>query len=415
MCATAFAQPKINLRFLWWGGSDRHQRTLKALAAVEAKQPSIKVKAEYMGFNGYLEKLTTQMVGGTEPDLMQVNWAWLAMFSRQGNGFLDLNAHQQHLGLLGYEQDELAMCRVAGKLNGIPLSFSARIFLWNVTALARAGIRVPSTWDSLFAAGAQVRQSIGGRGYLLDGEPYDMLLLAQTLTQQRHGAAFLDPNSPRVAMSDAALVDWVSTFKRLYGAGLATPVPYRASLGGLEKPLEQQSDWVLGRWLGTYTWDSVIRLRSSTLDKSQQLGVGDFLTEPAAKTSGMFARPTVLFSISRHSKESQAAVELMKFLTTDPEALTILGTTRGIPSHKTARDLLASAGVLPPLEVRAQAQITDRRASLQLTAPAMRFEDARMRRFLREIFERVAYGRLSAEEAAQKLRDGGTALLNRMR
>ena len=88
--APARAQGPVTLRFLWWGGSDRHARTLKALQAFEAGHPGVRVKAEYMGFNGYLEKLTTQMVGGTEPDLLQINWAWLAMFSRQGTGFLDL-------------------------------------------------------------------------------------------------------------------------------------------------------------------------------------------------------------------------------------------------------------------------------------------------------------------------------------
>jgi oligogalacturonide transport system substrate-binding protein len=85
---TADAQSNTKvLRFSWWGGSGRHEATLKALRLFEEKNPGVKIKAEYMGFNGYLERLTTQIAGGAEPDVMQINWAWLSMFSKRGNGF----------------------------------------------------------------------------------------------------------------------------------------------------------------------------------------------------------------------------------------------------------------------------------------------------------------------------------------
>ena len=36
------------LRFSWWGGSGRHEATLKALRLFEEKNPGVKIKAEYM-------------------------------------------------------------------------------------------------------------------------------------------------------------------------------------------------------------------------------------------------------------------------------------------------------------------------------------------------------------------------------
>ena len=89
------AEPTRTLRFAWWGGNARHQATLAALRLFEQRHPGLRVKAEYMGFNGYLERLTTQIAGRSEPDLMQINWAWLAMFSKRGNGFADLNPLHQ--------------------------------------------------------------------------------------------------------------------------------------------------------------------------------------------------------------------------------------------------------------------------------------------------------------------------------
>ena len=120
--AAALATPWVHaqkpqaLRFAWWGGSARHAATLKAIALFEQRNPGLKVKAEYMGFNGYLERLTTQVAGGSEPDVMQINWAWLAMFSKRGTGVTDLDTYQGLLSLDQFSADDVAMGRVAGCL-----------------------------------------------------------------------------------------------------------------------------------------------------------------------------------------------------------------------------------------------------------------------------------------------------------
>ena len=48
----------ITLRFNWWGGDSRHEKTLKAIEAFEAKYPNITVEAEYEAFNGHEEKIS---------------------------------------------------------------------------------------------------------------------------------------------------------------------------------------------------------------------------------------------------------------------------------------------------------------------------------------------------------------------
>src|SRR5690606_1652330 len=72
-----------DLRMSWWGGESRHVATQKALEACGAKHGH-SVKGEFTGFDGYLEKLTTQMAGRTEADIVQVNWPWLPLFSKNG-------------------------------------------------------------------------------------------------------------------------------------------------------------------------------------------------------------------------------------------------------------------------------------------------------------------------------------------
>lgn len=408
----------VVLRFAWWGGAGRHEATLKALALFERRHPGVKVKAEYMGFNGYLERLTTQIAGGSEPDVMQINWAWLAMFSKRGNGFADLRRSADLIDLSQLQADDIAYGDVAGKLNALPVSFSARVMLWNAAAFERAGLALPTSWDELFAAGPVFKRVLGDDAYPLDGELYDMMLLSQAWVQQRHGTPYVDPAQPRVAMSEAAALDWVRVYQRLIGDHVATPLPLRASLGGAEKPTEQQPDWVVGRWAGNYTWDSVIALRSSTLDKQQRLALGAFPTLPGALDSGMFGRPTVMYAVSRHAEKNgraEMAARLVNFLLTDREAATVLGRTRGLPSARGPYEQLKAAGALPPLEVAAHEQIRAQRESGRLKRPAPLFEHARLHKFMREVFETVAYGKTGDAEAARRLVVEGQALLQRIK
>ena len=410
------AQAPRVLRMAWWGGSARHAATLKAVALFEQRNPGVKVKCEYMGFNGYLERLTAQIAGGSEPDVMQINWAWLAMFSKRGNGFTDLQAHAARLPLAQFEAADLAMGQVAGKLNALPVSYTARILLWNTATFAKAGLALPRSWDDVFASGEVFAQKLGERWYPLDGELYDMMLLAQSHVQQRHGLPYVHPKEARVGMTFDALVLWVQTYRQLVGRHVCTPLPLRASLGGAEKPTEQQPDWSAGHWAGNYTWDSVIGLRASPLGPKHQLALGDFPQPAGALDSGLFGRPSLMYAVGRNTRQAELAADLVAHLLADPEAAKVLGRTRGVPAARGPFDALVQANTLPPLELAAHAQIQrQRRSPMGITQPNPLFEHARLHRFMREVFETVAYGKANETEAARRLLDEGNAMLRRIR
>lgn len=415
LLAQAQAAPTAVLRFAWWGGAGRHEATLKAIGLFEKLHPGVKIKAEYMGFNGYLERLTTQIAGGSEPDIMQINWAWLAMFSKKGNGFTDLDKYRQMLALDQFSNEDANTGRVAGKLNALPSGYTARVLLWNKTSFDKAGISVPKTWDDIFAAGKVFKAKLGDQAYPLDGELYDMLLLSQAYIQQKYGTPYVDPQIPQVAMGRQAALEWVQTYRRLIAEHVATPLPLRASLGGAEKPTEQQQDWVVGNWAGNFTWDSAIPLRAATLTKDQQLVLGDFPTYPGALVSGMFGRPTTMLAMGRNCKHPELAAKFIGFMLTDTDAAKILGKTRGVPAAQSQLDVLMGTNKIPSMELAAHLQIKKQREAGRVPVPAPLFEHARFQKFMREVFETVAYGKSTDQEAALRLVDEGNALLKRIK
>jgi oligogalacturonide transport system substrate-binding protein len=416
LASTTLAQTQdATLRFSWWGGGERHETTLKAIAAFEAKNPGVKIKGEYMGFNGYQERLSTQVAGGSEADIVQLNWAWLSSYSKTGEGFLDLGQHKGLLALDQFSPADLKMGTLGGRLNALPAAYTARVFVWNQAAIERAGLKLPTTWDELFAAGKAFQARNGDKAYLLDGEPYDVILLSHAYAQQKHGKPYVDPNEPKVAMSQEAVLEWVQTYKRLVDSKVATPLPYRASLGGADKPTEQQQDWTTGNWAGNYTWDSVIRLRESTLDKNQKLAIGPFLTLPGARHSGMFGRPSLMFVVSKRTKHPEVAVKFLNFLLTDPQSAQILGLSRGVPSASGALHALLKDNRIGPLEQAAYQQIKQQKEAGGIALPSPLFENQRFSKFMREVFETVAYGKATEQEAARRLFEEGNTLLKRIK
>jgi oligogalacturonide transport system substrate-binding protein len=403
------------LRFSWWGGGERHEAFLKAIKLFEAKNPGVKIKAEYTGFQGYQERLTTQIAGKSEPDIMQVNWAWVSAFSKSGDGFYDLRKSASVMKLNEFTENDLALGTINGKLNAVPVGFAARMFFWNKGALDKAGVAMPKTWDEMFAAGKALRAKMGPKAYLIDGEGYDMILMSHAYVYQKYGTPFIDPKTGKIGMSAAALKEWVTTYKRFQDENVATPLPLRASLGGAEKPTEQQPDWVAGNWTGNYTWDSVIRLRGSTLPgKGSELDVGEFLTLPGAKNSGVFGRPVHMYAVSKRSKHPDISAKFIDFMMTDPEAIRVLDLSRGIPSTAIAFKQLLKEDRLRPLEVKAYARVSTLQRNNAITPPAAQFEHPRIQKFMREVFEQVGYGKIGADEAAKMLHEQGSTILQRL-
>jgi oligogalacturonide transport system substrate-binding protein len=156
-------------------------------------------------------------------------------------------------------------------------------------------------------------------------------------------------------------------------------------------------------------------LRGSTLKGENRLALGEFPTLPEARASGIFGRPTLMFSVGRNSRQPELAARFIEFLLTDAEAIRLLGRTRGLPASRAALALLRAEGKLPPLELEAHARIAAQRETGNIPLPAPLFEHPRMNKFMREVFETVAYGKSDAHSAARRLREDGQALLQRLR
>lgn len=398
LLALTGAASAADLRMSWWGGDSRHIATQEALKACGDKHGHV-VAPEFTGFDGYLEKLTTQMAGGTEADILQVNWPWLPLFSIDGGGFADLRT-LDGIDLTQWSEEQLGSASMNGVLNGLPVSTTGRVFFFNQTTFDAAGLPLPTTWDELFVAAPALREKLG-EGY----RPFNavketaMLLTSLSITQTT-GKDLIDPATNQVAWTPEELTAGIEFYGRLISEGVIQSPKEEAGSGNAN--LFEQRDWAEGKIAGSYEWDSTFDKYADPLSDGQVLVPAGLLVAEGAKTEGIYRKPSMVFSISRNSANPEAAAQILNCLMNEPEGIAALGDTRGIPSSKVAAAWLAEQGKIKP-EVKLANDIVIA-AEGPLVSPFN--EHPGVRAVFLDTLEEYAYGMIDAPGAAEQIIDG---------
>lgn len=407
---SALAGENVTLRFSWWGGAERHEATLAALRAFEEANPGAAVKAEYMGWDGYLERLTTQIGAKSEADVMQIDWAWLAMFSKDGNGFYDAYQLKDSMNLDEFEQQWLDSGTVKGKLNAFPVSFSALVIAYNKDTWAKAGIPFPSTWDELADSGKVFKEKLGPEYYPIDLNRDERIYLTHAYIFQKTGKQFLDPEKAEVALTREELADWLGYYKRLIDSGTVMSPQDRASIGGdNERQSQEFKQFMDGHWAGSCTFDAALANRLGTV-KDEDFAIGPFPTLEGAKSSGRVGRPAMMFAISKTAKNPEMAGRLIEFLLASEEGAKILKSTRGAFLTKTGYGTLLNEGLIKPINKEAMDQVR----AAHCHTPNPYFEHARTKNLMHEVFEEVGYGKTTLEDGADTLLREGNRIVKRL-
>ncbi len=395
--STGVSAQAAELRMSWWGGDSRHAATQEALNYCGEKLGHT-INPEFTGWTGHLEKLTTQLAGGTEADIMQVNWPWLPLFSKNGDGFADLRELSDVIELDNWTEDQLATGSMNGVLQGLPVSTTGRVFTFNKTTFDKAGVAVPTSWEELKAA-VPALQALGDGYYPFLATGLDALLITSNYVTQKTGKDLVDPSTNMVAWTQAELADAITFYQSLVDAGVTKSWKDQAGEGDLD--LDENPLWADGHIAGTYQWDSTYSSINSVLQDGNLIAV-PILKADGAVTEGVYRKPSMTFAISKNSKELKAAGEVLNCLMNDPESSKILGTTRGLPASKAALAVLNASGDIDPGFAAAHEVV------MNSTGPAVSpyNEDPTVRDVFQSTLEEFAYGQLSAEEAAEIIISG---------
>ncbi len=399
---------KCTLRFSWWGGDDRHEATLNAIELWNSKHPDITIVPEYGGWDGWTEKVGTQLSGGTEPDIMQINYDWLISFSSDGKGFYDLELLTDYLDLTQFDRDVLSFGEVGGVLNGVTVSVSGRGLFYNSETYKHFGAEYPKTWSELI--------NLGEKFHKEDIYPLDVDIqsggtawyLAVVYVQQQTGRQFITIDG-ELGFTEDDIKEALDFYKKLEDGHVIRTIDMRTDEDGTAA-LYQSPEFIDGRVAGVLEWGSSVGKYEMTLSEGV-LEAGPMLSDDSGKSGGWMIKPSLLYAISRNTKNPDEAAAFMDFMLNDTEAASLLGTTRGIPASRTAEESLEKSGRLTGLAQENDALLEQ--LDTMTISPYM--ELAQMKEYYNSAIEKVSYNAADSAEAAHEMYVSITEYLERIR
>ncbi|WP_230986867.1 ABC transporter substrate-binding protein [Cohnella fermenti] len=308
------------LRIMWWGSQQRHQVTLEAIQFYQKLHPDIQFETEYSGINGYLDKLTTEVVAGRAPDIYQIDPSWVADLAAQ-HRLADLS---EGIDLQDVDKKLLGAGKYEGKLYAIPLGSTAHGMIYDKAGMEKLGLALPKngwTWEDFFQmAKDSVRKLNKEQYFTLD---YAGNYFAYSAYQYAAGKGELLADDGTFHIDKDTFLDWGRRFEELRGIGAVPPAELNAS----DRELDLNGDLMVGGQI-------LIRLSFSNNFvswDSMKPGAFDLVTMPRSAQAGGWLKPSMLFGVDANSAHTNEAKAFIDWFTNSPDAVRILGTTRGNP------------------------------------------------------------------------------------
>ncbi len=135
----------------------------------EALHPDVHIHVEVVPWDGYLQKLSTDINAGNGPDLSIVATIWVPDFASQGI-IEPLDGYMTPAFKSIFIPTFFAPSTIDGKLMGIPAAASARAMMINLDLFKQAGVEPPKTWEEFHTAAKKISALPNVYGFGLQGK-----------------------------------------------------------------------------------------------------------------------------------------------------------------------------------------------------------------------------------------------------
>jgi len=333
----AQAQP-VRLRFMWWGSSDRAERTNKALAAFQQNNADVTVAGEYAGWSDYWPRVATQVAGRNAPDLIQMDYRYIVEYARRGV-LLPLDPFLgKALGIQDFGASNIDSGRVDGTLYGINFGNNASVAISAVQPWQDAGLAPPPfevSWDQLAEMGEKFAKANKRRGLYAVADASGNEPIFENWLLQTGKRLYADDR--RLGFEAADVTRWFEMWQAMRKARVCAPADVQA----LDKQEVDSSVLTTGHAATAFAHSNQF-VAFQRLNRNK-LAMGRVPLAAGATQSGDYFKPSQQISLAATTAQPDAAVRLANYLVEDPEGVRILGVERAVPASPRARAIVAEA------------------------------------------------------------------------
>jgi multiple sugar transport system substrate-binding protein len=391
------ADGKVELRFSWWGGDKRAQLTQAAIAAFEAENPNIKIKAEYGDWSGYWDKLATQVAANDAPDIIQMDEKYITEYSTRG-ALLDLSKYKIDTSKL----DEAALNAGKGSkgLTGIAAGINAATILANPAVFKAAGVPLPDdktwTWEDFERIAAEVtskspKGTYGAAAYGTDEASLGVWL--------RQNGKSLYTQDGKLGFEPSDIAGYWDFLKEM---SEQKAVPTASEIVEAEAAPLDQSGLATGKNGMAFWWSNQLPALEKAAGGELQILRFPSKTGKAADTQ-LWYKASQFWSASSRTKHPEETAKFIDFLANNVKAGEILLADRGVYPNSDVREAIA------PKLAAADTKVVNFISEIQPElgeAPAAPPKGAgAIQEIIKRYSSEVLFNRLSTEEAGKKAVD----------
>lgn len=391
----AATDEEITLRFMWWGSDTRHEATIAVIEQYQKLHPNVTIEAEYGGFDGYTEKLITQLSGGTAADIIQYNANTVVDLMSIGDVFVDLRDYADVLDTSGFDEGFLnSFSYYNDKMIALPTGVNGGIWLTNTALLDEAGIDVNEivTWDDFIAAGKKLHEY--NENYYLFNIDIETLgkELFGSIMAQLTGKDLIDKDTYEMNFTRDDLLKVFTLIEAMYANNVVEPAadsaPYALQIATNPKWINHELACSYGAtsnvYAGYYDFkDTAVAMSMPTFEN--------------AKESGILYMPPQMLAISANSKHPEVAADFLNYFYNNEEAINTLKDCRSIQPTENGRKICEEKGYLDPVLVTAVEKAAETATSNQNL-----YTPAEITTIFQDATEKIAYGQGNAESVTDE-------------
>lgn len=381
---------QITLRFAWWGSDELNAIKADQIALFEKAHPNIKVAGEPSEYNGYYDKLATQVAGGGAPDALQITYDALPLYTSK-HAIYDLS---DEIDQSAFPAGSLDAGIVDGSLYALPTGLGSRGIIINPAVFDAAGVAIPDdtswTWDDYIKIAKEISEKSADGIYGSSQIANDQSLMAFA----RQNGEDLYTAGGKNGVSKKTAETFFAFAKELQASGGSPDASTAAEDGtaSLEQSLMGQGK--IGMTFAPLNFVGIYAGASG-----QDLRILNVPGDSAGKV-GLVLQPTVQYAVSAKSKHPKEAAMLIDFLLNSEQAGPLNKLTLGIPA--TPAVLAAIEGDLSESE-KAQVAFINRLSEAGGVAQnPLVLPTSQLGPILTNLLDNVSFGKLSPAEAAKE-------------
>lgn len=400
------AEPVV-IRIAWWGGQARHEYTQQMLDLYTSLNPHVTFEASPSGWDGYFEKLSTDTATGSMPDIVQMDYMYIATYANN-NSLHDMNEFVADgtINVANVDEALLGSGQIAGKTVGIPLVSGLIAFSYNPSVLEMAGVTIPTSdwsWDDF----AQISKTIVDKTgkYSFDSQPVTDTNFFNYWVRGYGDKLFADDNKSLGFEDDKITTEFFQYWLDLIDMGaVPNPDEYEqiATLGKEASPVITddaafRQDWTNFTAIAAAAGNDTLKMVNPPVNQTN--------------TKALWNKPGMFFSIAETSTVKKESAKFIDWVLNSEEANDIMMGERGIPSSSVVREYLVNSGKLSAQQID-MFNFADDTVNYCSQVPAPDPAGiAEINTVFKDIAYSVFYGQITPETAATQFREEANNIL----